>query len=89
LKAALPQARLIAAGGVNPLTASQLIKAGAAALAIDQELFPEEAVWLRQDQRIQELARRFLILANRGRATNWSSHPRSATAQFVLAQESA
>jgi 2-dehydro-3-deoxyphosphogluconate aldolase / (4S)-4-hydroxy-2-oxoglutarate aldolase len=74
LKAALPQARLIAAGGVNQLTALALIAAGAAALGVGRELFPEEAIWLRQDRRIQELARRFMSFVDKGRAGN---HPQS------------
>jgi 2-dehydro-3-deoxyphosphogluconate aldolase / (4S)-4-hydroxy-2-oxoglutarate aldolase len=68
LTAALPQARLIAAGGVNQLTALDLIAAGAAALGVGKELFPEEAIWLRQERRIQELARRFMSFVDKGRA---------------------
>jgi 2-dehydro-3-deoxyphosphogluconate aldolase/(4S)-4-hydroxy-2-oxoglutarate aldolase len=68
LKTALPEARLIAAGGVNQLTAVKFIAAGAAALGVGKELFPEEAIWLRQDLRIQELARRFLSSVDKGRA---------------------
>jgi len=67
LKAALPEARLIAAGGVNQLTAQEFILAGASALGIGSQLFPDEAIWLRQDRRIQELARRFLALVEKGR----------------------
>ena len=68
LEAALPQARLIAAGGVNQLTARELIAAGAAAVGVGKELFPDEAIWLRQDRRIQELARRFMSFVDKGRA---------------------
>ncbi len=68
MKAALPQARLIAAGGVNQLTARELIAAGAAAVGIGKALFPDEAIWLRQDRRIHELARRFLSFVAKGRA---------------------
>lgn len=67
LKAALPQARLIAAGGVNQLTALNYIMAGVAALSIGDELVPTEAIALRQTRRIQELARRFLAAVNNGR----------------------
>lgn len=87
LKAALPQARLIAAGGVTALTASELTQAGAAALAIEQELFPKEAVWLRQERRIQELARRFVILVSRGRRTNGAVLHGVQSGQPVPAQE--
>jgi 2-dehydro-3-deoxyphosphogluconate aldolase / (4S)-4-hydroxy-2-oxoglutarate aldolase len=59
LKAALPSVRLVAAGGVNQLTALSFIKAEAAALSVGDELIPREAIWLRQTSRIQEMARRF------------------------------
>jgi 2-dehydro-3-deoxyphosphogluconate aldolase/(4S)-4-hydroxy-2-oxoglutarate aldolase len=68
LKAAMPQVRLIAAGGVNQLTALNFIKAGATALGVGKELIPEEAIWLRQTNRIQELARRFASSVLNGRA---------------------
>jgi 2-dehydro-3-deoxyphosphogluconate aldolase/(4S)-4-hydroxy-2-oxoglutarate aldolase len=67
LKTALPQVRLIAAGGVNQLTACNYIAAGATALGVGRELIPREAIGLRQSQRIQELARRFLSFVGEGR----------------------
>jgi 2-dehydro-3-deoxyphosphogluconate aldolase / (4S)-4-hydroxy-2-oxoglutarate aldolase len=63
----VPQARLIAAGGVNQLTALNYILAGATALSAGKELIPTEAVLLRQTRRIQELARRFLTAVDNGR----------------------
>lgn len=60
LKLPLPQVSLIAAGGVNQLTAVGFIQAGASALGIGMELLPGDAVRRRQEHRIQELARRFL-----------------------------
>lgn len=60
LKLPLPQVKLIAAGGVNQQTASGFIRAGATAIGIGSELLPKDAVRLRQDDRIRELARRFL-----------------------------
>jgi 2-dehydro-3-deoxyphosphogluconate aldolase/(4S)-4-hydroxy-2-oxoglutarate aldolase len=68
LKAAIPQARLIAAGGVNQLTALNYVMAGVAALSVGNELIPTEAIALRQTRRIQELARRFLTAVDNGRA---------------------
>jgi 2-dehydro-3-deoxyphosphogluconate aldolase/(4S)-4-hydroxy-2-oxoglutarate aldolase len=68
LKAAMPQVRFIAAGGVNQLTALNFIKAGATALGVGEGLIPGEAIWLRQTNRIQELARRFLNSVHNGRA---------------------
>lgn len=60
LKLPLPHVALIAAGGVNQVTASGFIRAGATAVGIGSELLPKEAVRRRQDDRIHELARRFL-----------------------------
>ena len=59
LKAMFPSVPLIAAGGVNQQTAASFILAGAAALGIGAALIPEEAIRLRQPDRITELARRF------------------------------
>ena len=67
LKAALLQARLIAAGGVNQVTAQNYIAAGAIGLSVGKELIPTEAIVLRQSRRIQELARRFLTAVDNGR----------------------
>lgn len=60
LKVPLPQIKLIASGGVNQLTAVNFIFAGAASLGIGSELMPRQALKMRQDQWIRELARRFL-----------------------------
>jgi 2-dehydro-3-deoxyphosphogluconate aldolase/(4S)-4-hydroxy-2-oxoglutarate aldolase len=60
LKVPLPQVRMIASGGVNQLTAANFIFAGAASLGIGSELMPRQALKMRQDQWIRELARRFL-----------------------------
>jgi 2-dehydro-3-deoxyphosphogluconate aldolase / (4S)-4-hydroxy-2-oxoglutarate aldolase len=67
LNAALPQVPLIAAGGVNQLTALNFILSGATALGVGRELIPKEAIRLRQSDRIIELARRFLSFVNNGR----------------------
>ncbi|KAA6456658.1 bifunctional 4-hydroxy-2-oxoglutarate aldolase/2-dehydro-3-deoxy-phosphogluconate aldolase [Acidobacteria bacterium AB60] len=68
LRVPLPQVRFIATGGVTQLTATSFIRAGAAAVGIGVELMPKDAVRLRQDQRIHELARRFLGFVAEGRA---------------------
>ncbi len=60
LKVPLPQIKLIASGGVNQLTAANFIFAGAASLGIGSELMPRQALKMRKDQWIRELARRFL-----------------------------
>jgi 2-dehydro-3-deoxyphosphogluconate aldolase / (4S)-4-hydroxy-2-oxoglutarate aldolase len=67
LNAALPQVPLIAAGGVNQLTALNFILSGATALGVGRELIPKEAIRLRQSERIVELSRRFLSFVNNGR----------------------
>lgn len=67
LKAPLPQVPLIAAGGVNQLTALNFILAGATALGVGRELIPREAIRMRQSDRIQELARRFVSFVTNGR----------------------
>jgi 2-dehydro-3-deoxyphosphogluconate aldolase/(4S)-4-hydroxy-2-oxoglutarate aldolase len=69
LKIPFPQIPLIATGGVNQLTATNFIRAGAIAVGVGVELMPKDAVRLRQDQRIHELARRFLGFVADGRAT--------------------
>ena len=68
LKAPLPQVPLIASGGVNLQTAGNFILAGAAALGIGADLIPPEAIRLRQETRIHELARRFLNMVKEARA---------------------
>lgn len=67
VKAALPDVPLMAAGGVNQMTAFEFMAAGAMGLGIGRELLPREAVRLRQTARIQELARRFLSAVDNGR----------------------
>jgi 2-dehydro-3-deoxyphosphogluconate aldolase/(4S)-4-hydroxy-2-oxoglutarate aldolase len=59
LKAMFSKIPLIAAGGVNQQTASGYILAGAVALGIGSELISREAIQMRQQDRIAELARRF------------------------------
>jgi 2-dehydro-3-deoxyphosphogluconate aldolase/(4S)-4-hydroxy-2-oxoglutarate aldolase len=68
LKVPLPQIPLIATGGVNQLTASDFILAGATAIGLGGELLPNEALHFRQENRIQELARRFLAMVKDARA---------------------
>jgi 2-dehydro-3-deoxyphosphogluconate aldolase/(4S)-4-hydroxy-2-oxoglutarate aldolase len=67
LKVPLPQVPLIASGGVNQVTAANFILAGAAALGIGSELLPKEALELREESWIYELARRFLSIVREAR----------------------
>ena len=68
LKVPLPQIPLIATGGVNQLTASDFILAGATAIGLGAELLPKEALHFRQENRIHELARRFISMVKEARA---------------------
>jgi 2-dehydro-3-deoxyphosphogluconate aldolase/(4S)-4-hydroxy-2-oxoglutarate aldolase len=68
LKVPLPQIPLIATGGVNQLTASDYILAGATAIGVGGELLPKEALHFRQSDRIHELAGRFLAMVREARA---------------------
>jgi 2-dehydro-3-deoxyphosphogluconate aldolase/(4S)-4-hydroxy-2-oxoglutarate aldolase len=68
LKGPFRHVPLIAAGGVNQQTASDFILAGAAALGIGVQIVPEEAIVLRQEERILELTRRFLSFVKKARA---------------------
>lgn len=67
LKGPFPRVPLIAAGGVNQMTATAFILAGACAIGVGTELIPHEAIRLRQTDRINELARRFLHFVKTGR----------------------
>jgi 2-dehydro-3-deoxyphosphogluconate aldolase/(4S)-4-hydroxy-2-oxoglutarate aldolase len=68
LKIPLPQIPLIVSGGVNQSTATEFILAGATALGVGGELLPLEALNFRQENRIHELARRFVAKVKEGRA---------------------
>jgi 2-dehydro-3-deoxyphosphogluconate aldolase/(4S)-4-hydroxy-2-oxoglutarate aldolase len=68
LKIPLPQIPLIVSGGVNQLTALDYIVAGAAAIGVGGELLPIEALTFRQENRIHELARRFIAMVKEGRS---------------------
>jgi 2-dehydro-3-deoxyphosphogluconate aldolase/(4S)-4-hydroxy-2-oxoglutarate aldolase len=68
LHAPLPHVPLIASGGVNDQTVANFIFAGAAALGIGTELVPQEAMRLRREAQIHELARRFLEKVRDARA---------------------
>jgi 2-dehydro-3-deoxyphosphogluconate aldolase/(4S)-4-hydroxy-2-oxoglutarate aldolase len=68
LKVPLPQIPLIASGGVNQLTATDFIIAGATAIGVGGELLPKEALHFRQEDRIRELAVRFLGMVRDGRS---------------------
>jgi 2-dehydro-3-deoxyphosphogluconate aldolase / (4S)-4-hydroxy-2-oxoglutarate aldolase len=68
LKVPLPQIPLIATGGVNQLTAFDFIMAGATAIGVGGALLPREALHLRQEDRIRELAGRFIGMVRDARA---------------------
>lgn len=62
-----PHIPLVASGGVTQQNASKFIVAGASALGVGRELIPDEAIRLRQPDRIGELARRFVGFVRAGR----------------------
>jgi 2-dehydro-3-deoxyphosphogluconate aldolase/(4S)-4-hydroxy-2-oxoglutarate aldolase len=68
LKVPFPQIPMIASGGVNQLTAVDFILAGAAALGVGAELITSEALRVRNERQIRELARRFLGMVKEARA---------------------
>jgi 2-dehydro-3-deoxyphosphogluconate aldolase / (4S)-4-hydroxy-2-oxoglutarate aldolase len=68
LKAALPQIKLIASGGVQQQTAAHYIIAGASAIGVGKELITHEAIRLRKAEWILELARRFASIVNNARS---------------------
>lgn len=67
LKIPLPQVPLIVTGGVNQVTAPEYIRAGASAVGVGAELLPLEALECRQENRIHELVRRFLVKVKEAR----------------------
>lgn len=77
LKMPFPEIPLIAAGGVNQVTALKFLLAGASAIGVGGELIPKDAIRLRQTERIVELSRRFLGFVKESRARR---HPRSHSA---------
>ena len=68
LKSPFPQVPMVAAGGVNQQTALGYILAGASALGVGRELIPREALEQKQEERVHELARRFLAKVREGRS---------------------
>jgi 2-dehydro-3-deoxyphosphogluconate aldolase / (4S)-4-hydroxy-2-oxoglutarate aldolase len=81
LSTALPQIRLIAAGGVNQITAANFILSGATALGVGTELIPTEAIERRQSKRIRELSLRFAGFVKEARARLEPQKKREAAAK--------
>jgi 2-dehydro-3-deoxyphosphogluconate aldolase/(4S)-4-hydroxy-2-oxoglutarate aldolase len=67
LRRMFPHIPLIAAGGVSQKNASKFIFAGAVALGVGRDLFPNDALRHRQAGRISNLAQRFLGYVKSGR----------------------
>ena len=68
LRVPLPQIPLIASGGVTQQNAGDFILAGAIALGIGQHLIHQNAIRLRQRERIHELARRYRKIVSDARS---------------------
>ena len=79
LKGPFRNAPLIAAGGVTQHTASDIIRAGAIALGIGNELIPREAIRLKRAEQIVELAKRFLGIVREAR--KWAPPAREMAAK--------
>jgi 2-dehydro-3-deoxyphosphogluconate aldolase / (4S)-4-hydroxy-2-oxoglutarate aldolase len=67
LRNPFPRASFIASGGVTQSTASDFIRAGAAALGIGEDLIPRDAVLKRNSNWILELTRRFTGMVQEAR----------------------
>lgn len=80
LKAALPQIKLVASGGVEQQTAAHYIIAGATAIGVGKELITHEAIRLRKTEWILELARRFASIVNNARSQ--AAHGRQGVVTF-------
>lgn len=78
LKAPLPQVPLIVSGGVNQLTAFEYILAGASAIGLGGGLLPADALAHRREDRIHELARRYLTTVREAREQRQGSKPQPA-----------
>jgi 2-dehydro-3-deoxyphosphogluconate aldolase/(4S)-4-hydroxy-2-oxoglutarate aldolase len=74
LKTALPQIRLIAGGGVQQHTAGHYISAGASAIGVGRELITQEAIRLRKQEWILELAHRFMGIVKNARTNRPSAN---------------
>jgi len=68
LRAPFPNARFIAAGGVNQQNAGDYIQAGVAAVGIGAHLIPPRAIEAKEPGWIVELARRFSHIVSQTRA---------------------
>jgi 2-dehydro-3-deoxyphosphogluconate aldolase / (4S)-4-hydroxy-2-oxoglutarate aldolase len=87
LNTALPQIPLIAAGGVNQQTAASFMVAGAIALGIGKDLIPQDAIEMRQSERIEELTYRFLGLVQEGRADLAARKKRVAVRKDIVCKQ--
>jgi 2-dehydro-3-deoxyphosphogluconate aldolase/(4S)-4-hydroxy-2-oxoglutarate aldolase len=67
LKGPFPQVPMVPTGGVNLETATDYIKAGAAALGVGGELVQKEAVQFRNAELLSGLAKEFVELVKRAR----------------------
>jgi len=73
-KRRFPKFLLWPQGGVNQQTALNYILAGASVLGVGSELIPKEALEYKQEERIHELARRFLARVKEARGRMAAAH---------------
>jgi len=69
LKAPFPQIEMIPTGGVNLETTADFLRAGAAAVAVGNELIDEKTIQLGRYEIFEERARRFVEVVHNFRAT--------------------
>jgi 2-dehydro-3-deoxyphosphogluconate aldolase/(4S)-4-hydroxy-2-oxoglutarate aldolase len=68
LKIPLPHVPMIAAGGVNQITAGNFILAGAFGIGVGTELVPRDAIQKRRKEQIMELVGRFVRIVKNARS---------------------
>jgi len=67
LKGPFPQVPMVPTGGVNLETATDYIRAGAAALGVGSELVQKEALQTRNGELLRGIAKEFVELVKRAR----------------------
>src|SRR5262249_6972415 len=69
LRGPLPQVRLMPTGGVDLTTAAAFIQAGACCLGVGSQLVEPRAIAARDFDRIRELARQYVAIVQKARAS--------------------
>src|SRR6202049_5055441 len=75
LRGPLPQIRLLPTGGVDPTTAAAFLHAGACCLGIGGQLVEPAAVAARNFDRLRDLARQYVAIVQRTKASGAGAAP--------------